>query len=360
MIDVDDVEAIRQLDSLGILDDVEAFPEQCRKAWKLTGITEDLPSGVGADSVLVIGMGGSGIAGDMVQAVVEPRFPLPWRVIKGYGPLPGWVGRNTCVFAMSYSGDTEETVAACRDAVECGSRIVVISSGGALEEMARHGGAGLVGIPTGLQPRAALGWLTLGLLGALRQMGLTPGMGDDVAEAVEVLDEIASRCGREVPSADNPAKKLAGGLNGKVPVIYGGCGLGGVAAQRFKTDLNEYAKTPAFYNVIPELNHNEVVGWNRLRDLTAESFIAVLLRDRSEPERIARRFTATCNLLSGHVSDVVEVHSEGRSPIARLFSLALLTQLAAVYLGLGYGNDPGPVNAIEKLKGELANDQSIT
>lgn len=356
MIDLDDVEAIEQLDSLGILDEVEAFPQQCREAWRRVAGAEDLPSGAGVDSILVVGMGGSGIAGDFVQAILEPAFPLPWRVIKGYGPLPDWVGRNTCVFVMSYSGQTEETLAAFEDAVERSSRVVIISSGGALGGMAPDRGAALVTIPGGLQPRASLGYLTLSLLGTLRRMELAPDVTQDIEEAMEVLDRIAAGCGRHVSAGDNPAKTLAGRLYGRIPVIYGGYGLGAAAAQRFKTDLNEYGKTPAFYNVIPELNHNEIVGWNRLGEITSSNVVLVLLRDQHEDERIAMRFSACVRLIAGQVSDVVEVYSEGRSPLARLLSLALITQLAAVYLGLGYGIDPGPVEAIEKLKSELEND----
>lgn len=355
MIDLDDVEAIEQLDSLSILDDVEAFPRQCREAWRIVEATEGLPSGSGVDSILIVGMGGSGISGDFAQAVVEPRFPLPWRVIKGYGPLPDWVGRNTCVFVMSYSGATEESVSAFEDASERRSRIVIISSGGALTKVARDRGAALVRIPEGLQPRASLGYLCLCLLGTLGKMQLVPDMTEDVEQAMEVLDGIAADCGRDVPTGENPAKTLAGRLYGRVPVIYGGYGVGAVAAQRFKTDLNEYAKSPAFYNVLPELNHNEIVGWNRLGGLTSTNFIVVLLRDLHDDERIALRFSATAELLAGHVSDVVEVYSGGRSPLARVLSLALITQLAAVYLGFGYGIDPGPVEAIERLKSVLEN-----
>ncbi|MDQ3767347.1 MAG: bifunctional phosphoglucose/phosphomannose isomerase [Actinomycetota bacterium] len=356
MIDLDDVEAMEALDSLSILDDVEAFPRQCRDAWRIAEAAEGLPSGAGADSVLVVGMGGSGISGNLAQAVVEPHFPLPWRVIKGYGPLPDWVGRNTCVFVMSYSGATEESLAAFEDAAERRCRIVIISSGGALTKVARDRGAALVRIPEGLQPRASLGYLCLCLLGTLRSMQLAPDMNEDFAEAMEVLDGIAAGCGRDVPTGENPAKTLAGRLYGRVPVIYGGYGVGAAAAQRFKTDLNEYGKSPAFYNVLPELNHNEIVGWNRLGELTSASFVVVLLRDLYEDERVALRFSATSELIAKHVSDVVEVHSEGRSPLARVLSFALITQLAAVYLGFGYGVDPGPVEAIEKLKSALENN----
>ncbi|MBA2274838.1 MAG: bifunctional phosphoglucose/phosphomannose isomerase [Actinobacteria bacterium] len=356
MIDLDDVETMEQLDSLSILDDVEAFPQQCRKAWRIAETAEALPSGAGVDSVLVIGMGGSGISGDLVQAVLEPHFPVPWRVVKAYGPLPDWVGRNTCVFVMSYSGQTEEALAAFEDASERRSRMVIISSGGALASMAGDRGAALVRIPGGLQPRASLGYLCLCLLGTLQRMDLATDMAADVAEAMAVLDGIVAGCGLHIPTVENPAKMLAGRLYGKIPVIYGGYGVGAVAAQRFKTDLNEYGKTPAFYNVLPELNHNEIAGWNRLEELTSANVVVVLLRDPHEDARVALRFPATAKLIAGHVSDVIEVYAQGTSPLARLLSFALITQLAAVYLGFGYGVDPGPVEAIEKLKSELENN----
>jgi len=137
-------------------------------------------------------------------------------------------------------------------------------------------------------------------------------------------------------------------------VIYGGYGVGATAAYRFKCDLNEYAKTPAFWNVLPELDHNEIVGWSQLSDLTSERFVLVLLRDSDEHRRVGLRFDVTRRLVEDELADVIEIEAEGDSPLARVLSLVLITQLASIYLGLSYGVDPAPVGVIQKLKAELA------
>jgi glucose/mannose-6-phosphate isomerase len=169
-----------------------------------------------------------------------------------------------------------------------------------------------------------------------------------------VLDGLEQRCRRENSRQENPAKDLAARILGRIPVVYGGYPLGSVAAYRFKCDLNEYGKTPAFWNQLPELDHNEIVGWNKLAELTSENFVNVLLRDSEEHERVELRFDITRRLVEQNLAEVVEVHTEGSSPMARLLSLVLVTQLASIYVGLGYEVDPGPVEVIQKLKAELA------
>lgn len=343
------------IDSEDVLGAVERFPEQCREAWEIGRSATNLPDGEGVDSVLVLGMGGSGVSGDVVQAVVEPRLPLFFRTIKSYGPIPEWVGRNTLVFAVSYSGSTEETLAALDEVLDKGARVITVSSGGPLAATAASRGLAHVGIPTGLQPRASLGYLTLPILAVLNQMGLSPDLQADMDEATKVLSELAPRCHRDRPVIENPAKDLAARIRGRVPIVYGGHGVGATAAYRFKCDLNEYGKTPAFWNEIPELDHNEIVGWNQLDDLTSERFVVILLREPGEHERVGLRFDVTRRLIEGSVAEFVEVDAEGGSVLARLLSLILVTQLASIYVGLAYGVDPGPVDVIMKLKSELKN-----
>lgn len=354
MADLDDLQAIAKLDSEDVLGAVERFAEQCREAWAIGSSATGLPSGDGIDSIVVLGMGGSGVSGDVVQAVIEPRLALPFRTIKSYGPIPGWVGRNTLAFAVSYSGSTEETVAALQDVYDRGARLVAVSSGGPLQEAARTLGLAHVAIPSGLQPRASLGYLTLPLLAVLTRMGLVPDLSSDIEEAVKVLSELAAANHRDRPAADNVAKGLARRINGRVPVIYGAHGIGATAAYRFKCDLNEYGKTPAFWNFFPELDHNEIVGWNQLSELTAERFVCILLRDSADGERNEFRFEITRRLTEGHFADVIELRSEGTSELARILSLIFVTQLAAIYVGLSYDVDPGPVDVIQRLKSELA------
>jgi glucose/mannose-6-phosphate isomerase len=285
---------------------------------------------------------------------VEPRLPVSFRVIKSYGPLPESIGRSSLVFAVSYSGNTEETLAAFEEAHARGARAVAICSGGELAERARAYGVAHVEIPSGQQPRASLGYLMLPVLAVLQQVGLIPAMEADLDEALSVTSSVGERCHRERAVEENPAKDLARRIEGKVPVIYGSYGLTATAAQRFKCDLNEYAKTPAFWNFIPELDHNEIVGWDRLADLTRHNFLGVFLRDAEEPDRIARRFDVTRSLIEDELAGIVEIEAEGDAPLARVLSLIMVTQLASIYLGLAYGVDPGPVARIEKLKRELA------
>lgn len=347
-----DREDIAAADSQDVLGAVEGFAEQCRQGWDIGMAARNLPDAGGVDSIVVLGMGGSGISGDVVASVVEPRLPLPYRVIKSYGPLPEWVGRNTLVFAISYSGNTEETIAAFEEAHSRGSRLVAISSGGDLAAKAAEYGVAHIAVPPGRQPRASLGYLTLPILATLELLGLIPKSGDDLDEAEAVLTELAKRCHRSVPTAENPAKTLASRILGKTSIVYGGHGIGAVAAQRFKCDLNEYGKVPSFWNVLPELDHNEIVGWSDPPE--SEDRALVLLRDREDHPRIELRFDVTRELVGEAFSEVVEIHSEGHSPLARVLSLVLVTQLASIYVALARDVDPGPVDVIESLKKELS------
>lgn len=352
--DLDDLGAIAATDSEDVLGSTERFPDQCREAWAIGRAARDLPDADGVENIVVIGMGGSGISGDVVRCLVEPRLPVPYRTIKDYGQLPEWIGRNTLAFLVSYSGNTEETIAAFDEIHSRGARPIAISSGGRLADLATSYGVAHVKIPPGLQPRAALGFLALPLLAVLVEIGLVPDCSDDIDEAVHALADIVKRCGRDIPVENNPAKQLAGALHRQVPLIYGGSSASEVAAYRFKCDINEYAKMPAFAHSIPEMTHNELESFGSLYELTKEHFVVVLLRDSDEHERVALRFDITRELIEEFVVQVVEVHSEGISRIARLLSLVLVTQLAAIYAGLRNGVDPGPVAVIERLKQELA------
>jgi glucose/mannose-6-phosphate isomerase len=350
-VDLDDVQGITKLDSEDVLGATERFADQCRQAWALGRAARDLPDADGVENVLVLGMGGSGISGDVVRALVEPRLGVPWRTIKGYGPLPEWIGRNTLTFVVSYSGDTEETLDAFEEIHSRGARPVAVSSGGHLAELATGYGVAHVRVPEGLQPRASLGFLALPLLAILVEIGLVPDCSDDVDEAVASLADISKNCSRDIPVDENMAKQLATSLAGRVPVVYGGSGLGEVAAYRFKCDLNEYAKTPAFANSLPEMNHNELEA---LASANREDFVAVLLRDAEDHERVALRFDVAKKLLERTGAEVIEVRSQGISPLARLLTLVLITQLAAIYGGLLNDVDPGPVPVIEDFKRQLA------
>jgi glucose/mannose-6-phosphate isomerase len=355
---LDDQEAIAALDSLGVLAAVEDFGAQIERGWFLGSTGAGLPDGAGLDSVVVLGMGGSAAAGDLVLAVTADRSPVPFVVHKGYGPLPEWVGRNTLVAGISYSGNTEETLATFEEAHGRGARLVSIASGGSLGSMASGFGAAHIEVPGGTQPRAALGYLAMPLLAVLGRVGLVPTFEDDVAEASALISDLAGRYGRAAGAAANPAKALATKLHRKVPVVYGGRGLGAAIAGRFKNDINEYAKTPAFCNELPEADHNEICAWSeRYAD---PSFVGVMVRDEDDHPRVTARFDITSRIIEDAGPEVIDVHTDAGAPLVRILATLYLTQLTAIYLAILRGVDPGPVAAIDRLKSELATLEGAT
>jgi glucose/mannose-6-phosphate isomerase len=357
---LDDMDALHRLDSLDVLGAAESFGEQCNEAWNLGAGGSELPSGEGLNSIVVLGMGGSGAAGDVVQSIVEPRVPLFFRSFRDYRPLPEWVGRNTLVFAVSYSGNTAETIAALDDAHHRGVRAVTVSSGGRLEELADEFGTAHIRVPSKApKPRAALGYLAVPVLWVLSDMGLVPDLRADLDETVGLIAALGDRCDRKRKIEANPAKSLALKLVDRVPVVYGASGAGAAIARKFKCDLNEYAKSPAFWNELPELDHNEIVGWDRRTDLTAQ-FVVVMLTSNEHDRVMADRWRTTTELIRESLGDVYELPMKGRSALAQMLSTVYMTQLASIYVGLARGVDPGPIEMIDRLKSLLPEGEAAS
>jgi glucose/mannose-6-phosphate isomerase len=316
---------------------IQSLPEQYRWAAELTP-----PPVPASGSALVCGMGGSGISGDVAAAVAG----TPVFVHKGYG-IPVWASAlSPLVVAVSYSGNTEETLSAAEAALAAGLAVAVVTTGGALSRLAAERGWPSVEIPAGLQPRAAFGYLTGGVVRILEAAGLVrePGL----QEAATVTDELL---GSEL---DGPGRRLADdladGLAGKVTLVAGS-GITSVAAYRWKTQINENAKTPAFVLRLPEADHNEIEGWSTLTLRRAVGLIT--LRDAFEPASVAARFEPTADLLSEGSTVVGEVWAQGSSPLARIASLAVVGDLVSLRLARNAGVDPVGVEAIERLKRTL-------
>ncbi len=347
---LDDPTTYAALDPADALGDVEGSAAQWAEARRLSDVRLDLD---GIDLVVIVGMGGSGIAGDVVAALAAapgdaPARSLPIMVHKGYG-VPPFVGPRTLVVACSYSGGTEETLSGVDAALAAGARLFAVTMGGALGERAEATGAPMVRIPASdRQPRHSLGYLAVPVLVAL---GLDAGLD----EAVEVQAELTAATARTVPSSDNHAKQLALRLaSGSVPLAWGARGLGAVAAYRLKCQLNENAKVPAFWAEVPELDHNEIVGFQEPSPLSGNLGLVLLRDPQGEHERIATRFTATEELVRQRFAWIAEVAAAGISPVARLASLLLLADLASVYTALELGHDPTPIPSIDRLKQALA------
>jgi glucose/mannose-6-phosphate isomerase len=360
-VDLDRAGALAEADPGGMLDALASAGDQARTAQLLA---QEAPLlGPLPEQVVVGGMGGSGVAGDVLAALAFPVSPVPVVPVKG-DRLPAFVGPGTLLIAVSYSGGTGETLAAVEQALAAGTRLVVVASGGRLAELAERRGAPAVLVPGGRMPRAALWSLVVPVLLVAEAVGVLPPLGDQVPVAADLLDEQAKALGPDVPVAENPAKLAALRLLGKLPVAWGSGQLGAVAATRLRTQCNENAKVTVASAALPEANHNDVMGLEPAlgaggsggsvsappEELRRE---LVLLRDvGGEHERDARRIDAALAAL-GVADPIVRLAGDG-PPLARLARLVAFADFASTYLAFARGVDPTPVRTIDLVKAALA------
>ena len=338
------------IDTLGMWAATRSLPEQVEAAASLADDLEGLPEHDDVENVVVLGMGGSGLAGDVLAAVAGPFMPVPAVVSKDY-QCPSFVGEGTLCFAISFSGNTEETVEAATEAAAAGARMVVMAAGGQLEELASLWAAPFIRLPTDVpMPRAALGSVSIPPLKVLERIGLFPGASGWINEAVAQL-----RRRRDQLSAEgSPAAVLARAIDRTMPIIYGGGDLGRVAALRWKNQANENAKCPAFIASHPELGHNEICGWGQHGDATRQVFTLVQLRHDHEHPQVGRRFDIVREMMEEVVAGIYEVRAEGEGALAQLFDLVLYGDVVTMHMATYAGIDPGPIPALEDLKRRLA------
>ena len=266
---------------------------------------------------------------------------------------PAYIGPRTLVLAVSYSGDTEETVSMTRGALEAGAQVVVVSSGGELARMAADAGATHLPCPPGYMPRAAIGTLVAPIFGTLAAIGLLPDADAWIGSAIDQLARRRDLSTREVAGPTNVAREVARRIDGTIPLIYGGGAIGGVAAMRWKCDINENAKAPAFWAAYPELDHNEICGWGQHGDVTRQIISIVELRHAFEHERLRPRIDVTRDIIDEAVHQIIPVEAAGEGRLAQLLDLMYLGDWTSVHLAADRGVDPGPIDAIATLKGIL-------
>jgi glucose/mannose-6-phosphate isomerase len=347
---LDDPQALSEADPQGALTAVMGLAGDCRRAYEDARGRSDLPSGDGLSALTFCGMGGSAVSGDLVRSVFRERLGIPVEVNRS-PVLPAYAGPSTLVVCSSYSGNTAETLACFREALGRGCRILVVTSGGSIADEAAEAGQPVVRVPGGYQPRAALGHLGFASLGALEAMGLLPALGPDVDETVAEVEGLLAGLGPDAPTPDNTAKALAGRIGDRVPVIWGADGIGSVAAMRWKTQMNENGKIPAFWSSMSELDHNEVVGWASPH---GGPFVVIALRHPGEDPELPPRFPLSLEIAREAGAVVEEVWSAGSSMLARLMTLIAVGDATSVYVALVHGVDPSPVVVIERLKAALA------
>jgi len=340
--------AVAAVDSSGQVAEILDLPVHLRDAsWRFdsAGIAPaDAPGGM-----IVAGMGGSAVGGRLANAAIGARARRPLAVADGYA-LPGWAGPDTLVLCSSYSGSTEETLSAYDDAAERGAPRLVATTGGPLAERARRDGVPVIPVPGGFQPRAAIGYALVAALEAAASCGAAPSLRGEVESAAALAERLAAAWGPDGPE-DGDAKALARRLDGTVPVIAG-AEVAAAAAYRWKCQINENAGLPAFASAVPELGHNEVVGWPAARALGR--FSAVFLDDPGAHPRNALRTELTSGQAAEWADVAERVTPHGDTPVERLVSLVLLGDLVSLYLAVLRGKDPIEVSPIDALKAALA------
>jgi glucose/mannose-6-phosphate isomerase len=349
--DLDKVERFCEVDRSDMMRLVLDFSEEIIQAVDI-GNRFDIPEGYNRFSkILVTGMGGSAIPGDFLKSLLWEELPVPLVVNKGYS-IPRFADSDTLTFAISYSGATEETIAAFRVAKEAGVKIIGITSGGELLLLCREFGVPYLLVPGGRQTRTSFGYLLFSILKVLERIGITRDRTKEVQETVQVIKKMSEEIGPRVPSSQNSAKALTAKLLGRFPVIFGSRGCNDIVALRWKQQFNENSKVLARCEAFPELDHNEVVAWS-LPGIMCEQGEVIFLRDEQEPPRIRKRIEVTRELLDLHGINIAEVWSRGHSALARLLSLSYFGDFVSLYLAILKEVDPTPTEAIAFIKEKM-------
>jgi glucose/mannose-6-phosphate isomerase len=344
---LDDLKEIKRIDKSGMLQ----FSVEAAKHYGEAGrigekIVVDYPK---PENVIVAGMGGSGIGGELLRDYARTQAPIPIEVSKDY-TLPAYAGKRSLVVVVSYSGDTEESLSAFLDALKRHCMVYCISSGGALLEQAEKLNVPFLRVPAGMPPRAASPYLLVPQLMLMQKIGLVSGLPKDLEEAIQILEKVCHENAPEKATETNLAKMLASGINGTMPVVYG-FGIYRGVAMRWKQQFNENAKVPAKWEVFPELDHNEVVGWEKA-DALASSLSTVFLRDKSEPAEVRSRIEITKSLMP-KASKQFEIWAQGKGTLAKMFAVMIVGDFTSVYLAVLRNVDPTPVPTIVTLKKKL-------
>lgn len=302
-------------------------------------------------NIIITGMGGSAIGGEILQDWLQDKLPIPIQICRDY-TLPAYANRNTLVFAISYSGETAETLSAFIDAVHRKCMAITISSGGHLLSFSKKLQIPHVTIPNGRPPRAAIPYIFFPLPILLEKMDILSNTEKHIQETIRVLKKVSEENSPHIPTKKNISKALALELKETIPAIYG-FGQFRAIAHRMKTQFNENSKLLSVYDVFPELNHNEAVGWEVSEDL-AKKFSVILIRDHDEPPEIKHRIEMTKMLALHKAQKILEIYARGKGRLAKMFSVLLVGDFVSVFLAILRGVDPAPVKTIDLIKREMS------
>ncbi len=341
---------IRQVDQQDMLKLLFTFPEQFRHAVEIGNSFDFHLSDDPIKNIVFSGMGGSAIGGNLIISYFGDELEIPAIVNRNYY-LPQFVDSSSLVVVTSFSGNTEESLSSYEDAKSKGAQILCITSGGTLKQKARQDKTPVITIPDGVPPRTALGYLSIPAIFSLMKAHLVGDKTADFEETILLLQKKAKVYSPD--STSNPALNLAQKLQAKIPIIYSTNDLLDIVALRWKGQFSENAKVLAFCNVFPELNHNEIVGWEQLPALL-KNFQIIYLHDLQDHPRNNRRMDISKEILEQVTNPIIELETEGKSKLARLFSLIYFGDVVSYYLAILNGVDPTPIEKIQYLKNQLA------
>ena len=345
------LENIKQIDPKGMYQWIADFPKQIEESVRIGKEAKIKLNVKGVQNIVLTGLGGSAIGGDLLRSYLVKELDIPFAVNRYY-TLPEFVGKNTLVIVSSYSGNTEETISAHKEAMKRKARILCISTGGETARTAKKFKQPWIQIPPGLSPRAALGYSFFPLLVVLSRLGFIKPKDRDIKETIQLLKNKSLSFGNP-ESPENAPLKLAERLKGQLPVIYSPAEHLDTVNIRWRGQIAENAKQLSSGHVLPEMNHNELVGWKVLTDLMKHMHV-IFLKDFGTYKRVAIREGITKQVVSMYAGEVSEVASEGRGLLARMFSLIYFGDWVSLYLAILNNENPEPVAIIDYLKSELS------
>lgn len=343
-----DIQAFDKSDLFGIL---KKFPEQVSEAVKIAeNFKWNSPDINNISNIIVNGLGGSAIGGDLNRSFLGYEIKIPFMVNRNYR-LSAFANENTLAVISSYSGNTEETTTAYREAIKRNCRILCITSGGEVEKIAKENDHPCLIIPGGLQPRCAIGYSFFTLLITLCRAGFAGNKKKEISETLTMLEGM-SAVHSDFESPDNTALKIALKLKGRLPVIYSSCDLLDIVNLRWRGQISENAKMLAYGNLYPEMNHNEIVGWKMNEDILRKTAV-IFMKDKEDYERIKMRMMLTEEVFAKHTDTIINIESNAETRLARIFDLIYLGDWVSYYLSILNKVDPTPVNVIQELKNKL-------
>lgn len=352
---LDNLDLIRKIDKANMLDLILGFPKQCQKAVEIAK-NFDLPSHYidFYDQVVLTGLGGSAIGADLLRSYLAEEMKIPVLVNRNYR-LPSFISPRTLVIAASYSGNTEETITAYNQAKEKEAKLIVLTSNGRLSNLAKTDDVPCLIIPPGLPPRCALGYSFIPLLILWSKLALIKDKEVQIKEMIENLTRLSQEVLSPQIKRKNLAKDIAKKLYQKFPIIYASNDHFDAVAIRWRGQIAENSKTLSSCHVFPEMNHNEIVGWQFPKKLL-KNLVVILLRDLEDHPRIKRRMDISKNIIKCQGVEIIEVESQGPHLLSRIFSLVYIGDWVSFYLAILNKVDPTPVDQVTYLKKELAKE----